>query len=118
MAFSSAVLHEIERDIAFCRRRPAPDPSRTSFWGRTSGYIPTHGLAIEALALGGEQPAALRDRLERAYDAYEPDTPGAVALVEQVVTATLEIERIRRLEATVRAEKLRTAELRWEHAQD
>jgi hypothetical protein len=41
-----------------------------------------------------------------------------VALVDQVVASSLEAERCRRLQARLRTEKLRTAELRWEREQE
>jgi hypothetical protein len=81
-------------------------------------YIRKYGLKIEALATGDESPADGRARLDQAYAAYRPTTPGDVALVDQVIASSLAAERCRRLEARLRTEKLRTAELRWERQQE
>jgi hypothetical protein len=84
----------------------------------TSEYVSAHGLRIEELAQGGEKPDELRARLDAAYGTYGPTTPGEVALVEQVVVAELEIERLHRLRATLRAEAARRAEIHLQHARE
>src|SRR5262249_21760865 len=60
----------------------------------------------------------LRARLDAAYRIYDPTTPGEVALVEQVVVAELEIERLHRLRETLRVEAARLAEIRLRHARE
>jgi hypothetical protein len=109
MAISPTIQREIQRQIEETYKPPPVQ----SGWTQAADTIRKHGLKIEALATGDEQPAAFRQRLEQAYAAYAPSTPGDVALVEQVVASSLEAERCRRLQATLRTEKLRTAELRW-----
>jgi hypothetical protein len=110
MAISPTIQREIQRQIEETYK---PPPAHAGCnWA--ADYIRNYGLKIEALATGDEQPAAFRQRLEQAYAAYAPSTPGDVALVDQVVASSLEAERCRRLQATLRTEKLRTAELRWE----
>jgi hypothetical protein len=109
MAISPTIQREIQRQIEETYK---PPPAHAGCnWA--ADYIRKYGLNIEALATGDEQPAAFRERLEQAYAAYAPSTPGDVALVEQLVASSLEAERCRRLQATLRTEKLRTAELRW-----
>jgi hypothetical protein len=62
-------------------------------------------------------PEELRGRLEAALAASAPDSPTAVALVKQAVVAELEIERLQRIRATLRAAKIRTAEQSFEEEQ-
>jgi hypothetical protein len=113
MTISPTIQREIRRQIEQDHKPPVAASGCT--WA--AGYVRAHGLKIEALAQGDEQPAALRARLEAAYAAYVPSTPGDVALVEQVVTGSLEVERCRRLQARLRTEKRRTALFRWEQEQ-
>jgi hypothetical protein len=113
VTISPTIQREIQRLIEQTNKPPRAQPQRTLM----AECIRTHGLKIEALAIGDEQPPALRARLDAAYAAYAPTTPGDVALVDQVVTSSHEVERCRRLQARLRTEKLRTAELRWEQQQ-
>jgi hypothetical protein len=113
MAISPTIEREIQRQI----EQDCKPPAAASGYTRAAEYIRAHGLKIETLALDGEPLAALRARLEAAYAAYAPATPGEVALVEQVVTSSLEAERCRRLQARLRTEKSRTALFRWEQEQ-
>jgi hypothetical protein len=114
MAISPTIQREIKRQITQIHKPPAAP------WGpaRAAEYIRAHGLKIEALADDDAPPSALRARLAAAYAAYAPTTPGDVALVEQVVASSLDAERCRRLQARLRTEKRRTAELRWEQEQE
>jgi hypothetical protein len=114
MAISPTIEHEIRRQITQIHK-PTAAPSA---WARAAEYIRAHGLKIEALADDDEPPSALRARLEAAYAAYAPATPGDVALVDQLVASSLDAERCRRLQARLRTEKRRTAELRWEWEQE
>jgi hypothetical protein len=84
----------------------------------TADYVRLHGLRIEELAERSENPEELRARLEAAYRVYDPTTPSEVALVEQVVVAQLEVERLHRLRTALRAEASRLAEIRLRHARE
>jgi hypothetical protein len=71
---------------------------------------------IEELALAGERPEELRRQIDAAYAAYAPESMTAAALVDQAIIAQMEIRRCHRLRAVLRAEKARTAEIRWREA--
>jgi hypothetical protein len=73
------------------------------------------GLWIEGLALGDERPEELRRRLEAAVEAHTPESPSALALVKQAVVAEIEIERLHRTRASLRAAAMRTAlrDVQW-----
>jgi hypothetical protein len=114
MAISPTIEREIQRQI----RQIHQPPAVLSGPAWAARYIRAHGLKIEALATADEPPAALRAQLEAAYAAYAPTTPGDVALVEQLVASSLEAQRCRRLQARLRTEKRRTAELRFEQEQE
>jgi hypothetical protein len=114
ISISPTIQCEIQRQITQIDHPPAAP------WGAAQAvqYIRAHGLKIEVLAPGDEPPAALRARLEAAYAAYAPTTPGDVTLVEQLAASALEAQRCRRLQARLRTEQRRTAELRWEQEQE
>jgi hypothetical protein len=76
-----------------------------------------HALPIEQLALPGEAAAA-RDRRNQWAEAYAPETPGQYAAIEQAVSATLEIDRCRKVRATMQAAKVRTAIQKFDHDQE
>jgi hypothetical protein len=104
---------EIEAELHFekmqrlirARPRAAPAPA-----------APRPGVWIEGLALAGERPEDLRQRIDAAYAAYAPELPTEAALVDQAIIAQLEIQRCHRLRAVLRAEKARSAEMRWREA--
>jgi hypothetical protein len=87
------------------RPRAAPAP-----------YAPAPGVWIEGLVLPGERPEELRQRIEAAYAAYAPELPTEAALVDQAIVAQIEIQRCHRSRAVLRAEKARSAEIRWREA--
>src|SRR5262249_52557770 len=49
---------------------------------------------------------------------YQPRSPIEHALLEQALAALLEIRRCRKVRATLQVEKVRTAQLHWEFAQE
>jgi hypothetical protein len=101
-----AELHyeKIQRLIR-ARPRAAPAPA-----------APRPGVWIEGLALAGERPEELRQQIDAAYAAYAPALPTEAALVDQAIIAQREIQHCHRLRAVLRAEKARTAEMRWREA--
>jgi hypothetical protein len=116
MAFPSDIQHEIDRQVQKVRD-PSPTRPRTErAWA--AAYIRKYGLKIEHLALGDEPPEALRARLDAALAAQAPATPTAVALIEQATVARIEMERLYRIRATLRASAIRTAEIEFQHRRE
>jgi hypothetical protein len=116
MAFPSDIQHEIDRQVQKVRD-PSPTRPRTErAWA--AEYIRKFGLKIEGLALGDEPPEALRARLDAAFAAHAPATLIAVALIEQATVARIEMERLHRIRATLRASAVRTAELDFQHRRE
>ena len=58
----------------------------------------THGLTAEALVIDGEEAEALRDLLERAFDAYQPQDVVEEHLVQRMVGLTWRLRRVPALE--------------------
>jgi hypothetical protein len=79
--------------------------------------VPVPAAWIVGLATGAEQPEELRARCIAAYAAYNPLTPTEAALTDQAIMAQLEIQRIHKVRAALRAEKVRTALDRFEEEQ-
>jgi hypothetical protein len=101
-----AELHfEKTQRLSRARPRAAPAPS-----------APRPGVWIEGLVLAGERPEEVRQRIDAAYTAYAPELPTEAALVDQAIIAQIEIQRCHRLGAVLRAEKARSAEMRWREA--
>jgi hypothetical protein len=104
---------EIESELDFektqrlirARPRAAPAPA-----------APRPGAWIEGLALAGERPEELRQQIDAAYAAYSPELPTEAAPVDQAIIAQREIQRCHHLRAVLRAEKARSAEIRWREA--
>jgi hypothetical protein len=101
-----AELH-FEKTQRLGRARPRAGPAP---------FAPLPGAWIETLALGSERPEELRQRIDAAYAAYAPELPTEAALVDQAIIAQLEIWRCHRLRAVLRAEKARSAKIRWREA--
>jgi hypothetical protein len=101
------IAHEIRDQAGRLHKRsdPPDEPAHSS---------PAPGLWIEGIALGDEDPKALRRRLDEAMDAYAAATPIDAALVAQAVVAQIEIERLHRIRATLRSEHIRCAGPRLE----
>ena len=115
MAVPCDIQHDIDWQVQKSRT-PAPCLTRPRFGSEwAAGYIRRYGLQIERLATGDESPAALRARLDAAYDAGAPATPNSVALIEQATVARIEIERLHQVRATLRADAIRTALLTWQY---
>ncbi len=113
MARAPHIQSELDRQSA--QFTTFPTPTAASVWA--AWYTHAHGLAIERIVLPGEEKAA-RQMLDDWYAYHEPAAPAQVAHVEQAVAATIDIERCRRLRAVLQTEKLRTAELHWQVAQE
>src|SRR4051812_23629817 len=103
MSLSKAQRSRINRDNA--SRSTGP---RTQL-GKESSRMNTlkHGLRIEALALPGEDAAALRERLDWWNDSYRPTTPGEAELIEMAVTAGVQRRRSQRFLAAALTEQVR-----------
>ena len=73
-----------------------------------------HGLRAEALALPGEDPAAVAARADAWNDYYQPQSPAAQHLVNACVAATLLSDRCETYHAAALAKQMRDAETAWE----
>ena len=79
--------------------------------------VSTTDVFIEALTLPHEDPLEHRGILSEWMAAYPYASPIEVGLIHQGVGALIDTRRISRIIATVRAEKVRTADLFWERTQ-
>ena len=76
------------------------------------------GFSIDALTLPNEDPSEHRRLYNEWMSAYPNSDPIVQGLILQAVMALIETRRVERIRATVRTDKIRTADLFWERRQE
>jgi hypothetical protein len=75
-----------------------------------------HGLRAESLALPNEDPRQNQAKLAEWRDFYKPRTPGERDLVEQAVTASIQLKRCQRFHHATVSEQVENAAQDWDEA--
>jgi len=103
MALSPLTLSRIKRY----------NPRNPAWWS----FRAATSLDVEALALPDESPAQLRALLDAFLADYPPASIGDMVILEQVVVASIDRSRALQARTSLLSEKVRTAELRFDQAQ-
>jgi hypothetical protein len=75
-----------------------------------------HGLRAQSLALPNEEPCQNQAKLDEWLDFYKPRTPGERDLIEQAVTASIQLKRCQRFHHATVSEQVENAAQDWDEA--
>ena len=104
-------LRQIEANRLNAQRSTGPRTTEGKEQARRNAL--KHGLAGAGVVLPDDESEAIQERLAQWYSSIRPWNPYEVWLTEQIVVASVQIDRCQHEERTLRTEQARRAETSW-----